>query len=80
MHVQAKLEGKNIKGSEDFSKGRKRKRNPRGIDEPFPRQQLQFIPDAIAIEAPVAKRQCFMQRGTKLALKFPHLVQQESGT
>ena len=75
VHVQAKLLEKNIKGSGKRSRGTKRKKNPLGIDAPLPKQRQQFIPEAIAVEGPIAKMQCFLQRGSKHALRFPHLVQ-----
>ena len=76
----SELVEKNINGNGNFSRGSKRKKNPLGIDVPFPKQRQQFMPEAIVIEEPGAKRQCFLRRGSKLALKFPHLVQADAPT
>ena len=81
VHVQAKLMEKSIKRNGAFSKGRGRKRGREGIDAPFPkRTRNEFIPDAIAIEGAIVKRQCSLQEGTKLALRFPHLVKAAAPT
>ena len=81
VHVQMNLIERSIKRNGLFSKGRARKRGRMGIDAPFPRQvRNEFVPEAIAIEGVIVKSQRFLQEGSRLALRFAHLVKAAAPT
>ena len=66
------------------SKSAKRKIDERGIDQPFPkrrggREQIVLELNPPGRQGPPGRGQLVLNPGTKLAMKFPHLVRKEAG-
>ena len=72
---------RSIKRNGLFPKGKGNTTRTYGIDAPFPRQvRNESVPEAIAIEGVIVKSQRFLQEGSRLALRFPHLVKAAAPT